>query len=584
MFTTLKLSLITILFASIANAQVPDAKADQYVRFKTRITNGGFENGTTQWTASGGSFTASTTSGDMRSGLRGGVFDASAASQTLTSAANTMSAGNNIVSCWFKTTASDYEFAAYDGTNKLVTQTIPPTSAFQKITLNVAMSAAGQLRARITSASNAAALYIDDCFSGEADNLSQGSIQTDWVSYTPTYTGFGTVSTSNMFWRRIGDNIELSGSFVSGTSTATEARVSLPSGLISSSTAKIPNLIVAGTWGVDSTSITSYKSVLVEPSVSYVTFSLQNGSTNDLTKQNGSGIISSGNKLSLKASFPIEGWANMLAFNPSDLPVWASVDATATSGLASTASATYTNVDDANFASKTYKGQAIAPSGANQFALRVSRFPIGSYYFIINAQVTSNGASNPCGVRLYDGTNTIIENGPAFAGSAIAGDHIAGFGGVYNNTTNRTDVTFNVQFKSGGASSCYIGSQYGNVSITMIPLSYGVQTPMLLGGFITGGASAYRIEAAEVSSTGTVSSELGDWINGNCSNTSSVYTCTLTSLYFSETPKCIATITGTSAGEITVSPASSTSVVVRTFSSVGTASDRAFTLKCLGAK
>jgi hypothetical protein len=575
---------LVLTFAVIALGQAPTAKQDQYNRYKTVIVNGGFENGTTQWTASGGSFTASTSSGDFRSGLRGGVFDASSASQTLTSAANTISAGNNVVSCWFKTTANDYEFAAYDGTNKLVTQTIPPTSIFQKLTLNVALSANSQLRVRITSASNAAALYIDDCFSMEADNVGNGNFVTDWQSYTPTYTGFGTVSTSNILWRRVGDNIEIAGSFVSGTSTATEARLSLPTGLTSAGTGKIPNLMIAGTWGVDSTSITSYKSVLVEPSTSYVTFSLQNGSTNDLTKQNGSGIISNGTKMSIKASIPIEGWANVNLFNPADLPVWASVDATASSGLASTSSSSYTNVDDANFASKTYKGQAIAPSGANQFALRVSRFPIGAYYFIINAQVTSNGGSNPCGVRLYDGTNTIIENGSVFNASAIAADSYGGFGGVYVNTTNRTDVTFNVQFKSGGASSCYIGAQYGNASVTMIPLTVGVNAPLLIGGFTSSGLSAYRQELAEVSSSGTVSSETGDWVSGNCSNASSVYTCTLTTGYFSETPKCTATITGATTGEVTVSPSSATSVVVRTFNTSGTAADRSFMLDCKGAK
>lgn len=581
MFTTLKLSLITILFASIANAQVPDAKADQYVRFKTRITNGGFENGTTQWTASGGSFTASTTSGDMRSGLRGGVFDASAASQTLTSAANTMSAGSNIVSCWFKTTASDYEFAAYDGTNKLVTQTIPPTSVFQKITLNVAMSAAGQLRARITSASNAAALYIDDCFSGEADNISYGGISTDWVSYTPTYTGFGTVSTSNILWRRVGDVLEISGSFVSGTSTATEARVSLPSGLTSAGTAKIPNLMIAGTWGVDSTSITSYKSVLIEPSVSYVTFSLQNGSTNDLTKQNGSGIISSGNKLSLKASIPIEGWGNVMSFNPADGPIWAAVDATATSSLASTSSATYTNVDDANFASKTYKGQAIAPSGANQFALRVPKFPIGAYYFVINSQVVSNGSSNPCGIRLYDGTNTIVENGSTFAGSAIAGDHIGTFGGVYVNTSDRTDVTFNVQFKSGGASSCYIGSQYGNVSITMIPLALGYPMPVVIGGISSSATNAERLERAKINcdASSSIASQSGSWVStvGNRSGTSCAVT--LTSNYYSASPTCMVSLNSTTPNAVSVAVASSTSVTI-----YGPSADYDMELMCMGPR
>ena len=97
MWNIFKLSLI-IFAAQVAFAQAPTEKQDQYNRFKTKIINGGFENGTSQWSASGGTLTANTTLSNVRSGLRSGSWDATAASQTLTSAANTLSAGNNQVS------------------------------------------------------------------------------------------------------------------------------------------------------------------------------------------------------------------------------------------------------------------------------------------------------------------------------------------------------------------------------------------------------------------------------------------------------------------------------------------------------
>lgn len=166
-----KLSLLFTLIFSIASAQQFVDKQAQYVRLKNKIINGGFENGTSNWTASGGSFTVSTTAGDFRSGLRGAIFDASAAAQTLTSSANTVPAGNNQVSCYFKTTATDYTFSAFDGTNLVSTQTIPSSTEFTKMTLSYGMATAGALRIRITSGSNAAALQIDDCVSGEDDSI-----------------------------------------------------------------------------------------------------------------------------------------------------------------------------------------------------------------------------------------------------------------------------------------------------------------------------------------------------------------------------------------------------------------------------
>lgn len=84
---------------------------------------------------------------------------------------------------------------------------------------------------------------------------------------------------------------------------------------------------------------------------------------------------------------------------------------------------------------------------------------------------------------------------------------------------------------------------------------------------------------AEVSVTGVVSAEDSEWITGNCSLATSIFTCTLTT--FATTPKCTATVHGTTSGEVVVNPTSSTSVAVATFSgTTGLAADRAFTIRC----
>jgi hypothetical protein len=56
-------------------------------------------------------------------------------------------------------------------------------------------------------------------------------ITTEWVSYTPTFTGFTSSTTISVLWRRVGDTLEVQGIFTPGSSSATTAQISLPSGL-----------------------------------------------------------------------------------------------------------------------------------------------------------------------------------------------------------------------------------------------------------------------------------------------------------------------------------------------------------------
>lgn len=56
--------------------------------------------------------------------------------------------------------------------------------------------------------------------------------QTDWISFTPTFTGLGTPTDVNIFYKRNGDSLEIRGSFLCGTVSGSGAPlVGLPSGL-----------------------------------------------------------------------------------------------------------------------------------------------------------------------------------------------------------------------------------------------------------------------------------------------------------------------------------------------------------------
>lgn len=77
------------------------------------------------------------------------------------------------------------------------------------------------------------------------------------TSYTPTVTGFGTVTDVDFKYNRIGTKIHVYGRFKTGTPTATTAKVSLPSGLNLASTAYTTNRNRVGLFHSQGTSATA---------------------------------------------------------------------------------------------------------------------------------------------------------------------------------------------------------------------------------------------------------------------------------------------------------------------------------------
>jgi len=60
--------------------------------------------------------------------------------------------------------------------------------------------------------------------------IRQRYIPSEWASYTPTISGFGTVTSLAAFWRREGDSARVRCYFVAGTVAASDAKITLPGG------------------------------------------------------------------------------------------------------------------------------------------------------------------------------------------------------------------------------------------------------------------------------------------------------------------------------------------------------------------
>lgn len=133
-----------------------------------------------------------------------------------------------------------------------------------------------------------------------------GTPITEWQSYTPVFSGM-TITSSNIRWRQVASNLEVEGSFVVNTAAGTEARISFPASLTSSSA--ISSVEIAGTT-VRSTTGASICFLLREPSVNYFTFGVQGVSNGSLTKVIGTVLTNNGTTWAIKGSVPIAGWSS----------------------------------------------------------------------------------------------------------------------------------------------------------------------------------------------------------------------------------------------------------------------------------
>jgi hypothetical protein len=148
-------------------------------------------------------------------------------------------------------------------------------------------------------------------------SFSSTNADTDWASCghtTSDFTGFGTVTSIQTQCKREGSDLLMRGRFVVGTPSSVEARLALKLNgvaLTSASSSTITNLQLAGSLYQNFSNNTYYgNTVLIEPSVAYVTFANVSNSTNGLTKGLGSATFGSSALASITARIPISGWTN----------------------------------------------------------------------------------------------------------------------------------------------------------------------------------------------------------------------------------------------------------------------------------
>lgn len=134
--------------------------------------------------------------------------------------------------------------------------------------------------------------------------------KTDWEVYTPSTTGFGTVTGMGAVWRRVGSHVEVVVRFSSGTPTSVEARVTLPSNLIIGNLPSGSNIIGhfdRGTAIADS----GAKYVIANNNLNYVTFGQSSGTLSAISTPSDADTIASDSvAFAFTASVPVVQWSS----------------------------------------------------------------------------------------------------------------------------------------------------------------------------------------------------------------------------------------------------------------------------------
>jgi hypothetical protein len=273
-----------------------------------------------------------------------------------------------------------------------------------------------------TSAS-AYSLAIDNV-SVSPQQVVYGAPVTDWQSYTPTITGFGTPTNVNFRSRRVGDTLEVQGYFQSGTNTSVTAQVSLGYGGSNSNvtidTTKMTTYAVVGTVGYNGQSSTYFGSYVVATGAnSYLNFSAQTSTTNNQSLVLGTFFTNSA-YIQFIAKVPILGWSSSVVVSSSTDTRVVSFSGTQSSQAvtANVTNLTLTAAKDSHGAWATNIYTVAVPGDYMISGSAISS--VGNQ----TIQVYKNGAAGPYLGTTQSGAASVC-GGSAFLPNLSAGDTVA---------------------------------------------------------------------------------------------------------------------------------------------------------------
>jgi len=149
---------------------------------KSILKNGGFENGKADWSVSSGSFSITSSGSNLLTGKVSALWDASAASITLSAGAVTVPNGLKgkngvaVIKTMVPSGTAAHSFQVWDGTSVLGTMTIASSTIPTYQYLNFIMPGSGTVSPRLVSSADEPMIVLDDAWLGDAQEINLTNI------------------------------------------------------------------------------------------------------------------------------------------------------------------------------------------------------------------------------------------------------------------------------------------------------------------------------------------------------------------------------------------------------------------------
>lgn len=540
------------------------------------LSNPGFEAGLAGWTASGGTYTTSSTAANVGSGNSAGSWDASAAAQTFTSSAVAIPAGlygrNGVASCLIKGSGATHKLQAFDGTNVLAETTITSLSSYARTSVNFVFPSSANVQLRLSAvASNEPLIYVDDCIVADAMgvNLSQVNQASVYGSVSQAATASCTWTTTSTSFGNFAAVANCPTPTVSGNATAPSTKIpgitfpSLPPGdymvmvngvfhdatgdanqcyyrLTDGTTNSFENQAWANTL-VSIMPMGLTRKFSYTTAQSNVTFQIQAKSDNATNTcavravESGFSIdvirLPSSSELAVRPDQTPASWSG---YHDSTC-AWARTN-TAYGDPTADTTCTLTERNNRNFGTVTsYLSGADKLPGIVFTPTRPGRYFVCAVTHFDNGTVATGN-----GLELSDTNGTVIaeQYSQQFVAGYTQGHTLCG---IYN-AASVASTTLRIRTLSTSGTLTL-----GNVSTrpaiewSITQLDAGMSNPVIVGQVSSNTSGQERVERARItcSSSAAVQSQSGSWISSVGNVSSGVCTLTIAAGTFSSTPSCV---------------------------------------------
>jgi hypothetical protein len=343
----------------------------------------------------------------------------------------------------------------------------------------------------IPDKSSTNSVVLDDVYIGANRNVGTQQQMTDWIPYTPTVTGHGTISSVDVLYRVVGQALEIIGTYTSGTVSATAHSISLPSGYVANiATGKLVGRI---TWNVSPSAVNNEVGICVNTNDKSIMFACNEGvggSLNNLVPVNGD---TSGSSFvhGFRALIPISNGLQSTVTVGSESATWSgSLDQDCTW---SRSSATFGDPStDTSCTLITRKGSGLTGvtvyGGANTLP-GITWTPLSTERYLVSSRVAVSSSASAQHVygRMVDQNGDVVcyaDNVVTNSGARPIDLHCNGL----VDGSPGIPASFRWQFKGAG-DTIDIASAIPVVDFTVTKITQSVPQPIITNSVSTGGTS-----------------------------------------------------------------------------------------------